>query len=325
MLNRRNLLASAAAAAACLLTSACQTTANAPQLRLYDTHSHFFSNDIAKYPIDTTGAHEGADVLRARILTNPSTPENIQRLWAANGVEGGVGVQYNSAYKTDNSFTMDSSDAYPDKIAAVIILDARKPETPAKLRELVQKRGVTGLRLTGYPDKDGNYPWLDSESAQNTWAEADRLGLAIVLMYLPTEPNQKALEHIGALAARYPHVRIVLDHIGWPAITGAPTFGITPAHAALREHPNVYFKLTTITLDNLKAGNVSAPEFVRHVVDTFGADHVMWGSDYGNTPGEFSDMVGRAADATSLLSPRERRAVLHGTGKAIFARKAAKR
>jgi predicted TIM-barrel fold metal-dependent hydrolase len=322
MLTRRKLLVSAAAAAAFSLTSACQTTAGAPQMRLYDTHSHFFSNDVAKYPIDTTGAHEGADVLRARILANPSTPENIQRLWAGSGVEGGVGVQYNSAYKTDNSFTMDSSDAYPDKIAAVIILDARKPDTPAKLRELVQRRGVTGLRLTGYPDKEGNYPWLDSEAAQHTWAEADRLGLAMVLMYLPTEPNQNALEHIGGLSARYPHVKIVLDHIGWPAIAGAPDFGITPGHAALRKHRNIYFKLTTITLDNLKTGGVSAPSFLRHVVDTFGSDHVMWGSDYGNTSGEFPDMVSRAVEATSLLTARERRAVLHDTGKAIFARKA---
>jgi predicted TIM-barrel fold metal-dependent hydrolase len=324
MLSRRNLLVSASAAI-CLLASACQTTGTHAQLKLYDTHSHFFSNDIAKYPIDTTGAHEGADVLRARIMANPSTPENIQRLWAANGVDGGVGVQYNSAYKTDNSYVMDSSDAYPDKIAPVIILDARKPETPAKLRELVEKRGVTGLRLTGYPDKEGNYPWLDSNAAQPTWAEAERLRIAIVLMYLPTEPNQKALEHIGALASRYPHVRIVLDHIGWPAIAGAPTYGITPAHAALRQHPNVYYKLTTITLDNLKTGNVAAAPFLRHVVDTYGADHVMWGSDYGNTPGEFAEMVGRATEATSLLTQRERRAVLHDTGKAIFARKAAKR
>jgi L-fuconolactonase len=321
MLIHRNLLASATAAIACLLTSACQTTVNTSRQIFYDTHSHFFSNDVAKYPIDTTGAHEGAEVLRARILTNPSTPENILRLWAANGVEGGVGVQYNSAYKTDNSYTLDSSDAHPAQIAAVIILDARKPETPDKLRDLVQYRGVTGLRLTGFPDKDGNYPWLDSEAAQNTWAEADRLGLAIVLMYLPTEPSAAALRHIDDLAARFPNVKIVLDHIGWPAVAGSPDFGITPAHAALRQHKNIYFKLTTINLDNLRTGNVPAPEFVRHTVDIFGADHIMWGSDYGNTPGDFSDMVKRAEDATSLLTAAERRHVLHDTGKAIFVRK----
>lgn len=290
--------------------------------RLYDTHSHFFSNDVARYPIDTTGAHEGAAVLRNRIMTTPSTPENILQLWAANHVEGGVGVQYNSAYKTDNSYLLDSASAHPERIAAVVILDARKPDTPAKLRELVTQRGISGLRLTGYPDKAGNYPWLDSDEALATWAEADRLGTAIVLMYLPTEANSSALDHIARLAARFRHVKIVLDHVGWPAIGGAPDYGLTPAHVALKAYPNVFFKITTINFDNLDTGHISASGFVRHAVDVFGANRLMWGSDYGNTPGEFAEMVHRIEVATVTLTSAERRQVLYDTGKAVFTHKA---
>lgn len=318
MLDRRRLLVLAVTSA--LFVSGCQTMPPGSTTRLYDTHSHFFSNDVARYPIDTTGAHEGAEVLRNRIMTMPSTPENILQLWSTNRVEGGVGVQYNSAYKTDNSYLLDSAAAHPDRIAAVVILDARKPDTPAKLRELVTQRGVSGLRLTGYPDKVGNYPWLDSDEALATWAEADRLGTAIVLMYLPTDSNASALDHIARLAARFPNVKIVLDHVGWPAIAGAPDYGLTPAHVALKAYPNVFFKITTINLDNLDTGHVSASGFLRHAVDVFGANRLMWGSDYGNTPGEFADMVHRIEAATAMLTPAERRQVLHDTGKAVFAR-----
>jgi predicted TIM-barrel fold metal-dependent hydrolase len=317
----RRLFLTSALAVAGLATAGCQTTAPVGRTALYDTHSHFFSNDAERYPIDTTGAHEGADVLRNRIMTNPSTPENILKLWSQNNVAGGVGVQYNSAYKTDNSYLLDSSDAHRDLISAVIILDARKPETPAKLRDLVEKRGVTGLRLTGYPDKAGNYPWLDSDAAQATWAEADRLGLSVVLMYLPTEPSPAALAHIAGLAERYHNVKIVLDHIGWPALTGAQDYGLTPGHAALKSFPNVYFKLTTINLDNLEKAGLDSSDFLRHVVDVYGADRIMWGSDYGNTPGTFSDMVTRAERATAKLKPVERRKVLHDTGHRLFARR----
>lgn len=318
MLDRGRLLLLAMTSA--LFVSGCQTMPPGGASRLYDTHSHFFSNDVARYPIDTTGAHEGADVLRNRIMTMPSTPENILQLWLANHVEGGVGVQYNSAYKTDNSYLLDSAAARPDRIAAVVILDARKPDTPAKLRELVTQRGVSGLRLTGYPDKAGNYSWLDSDEALATWAEADRLGTAIVLMYLPTESNASALDHIARLAARFPKVKIVLDHVGWPAIAGAPDYGLTPAHVALKAYSNVFFKMTTINLDNFDTGHVSASGFLRHAVDVFGAKRLMWGSDYGNTPGEFGDMVHRIEAATATLTPAERRQVLHDTGKAVFAR-----
>jgi L-fuconolactonase len=320
MLHHRRLLISTIAILG-LGLSGCQTTRAVKPISLYDTHSHFFSNDEVRYPLNTTGSPEGAENLRARILARPSTPENILKLWGENGVEGGVGVQYNSAYKTDNSYTIDSSDAHPDKIAAVIILDARKAETPVKLRELVAQHGVTGLRLTGYPDKDGNYPWMDSPEARATWAEANRLKLAIVLMYLPTKPAPAALLRIDSLARSFPQVNVVMDHIGWPAANSAPDYGISPELSALARNSNVYFKLTSINFEQMEAGKVDTAKFLRHAVDVFGADHMMWGSDYGNTKGEFAAMVSHAVAATALLSPRERRQVLHDTGKRIFARK----
>jgi L-fuconolactonase len=320
MLQRRQLLISAIAISVIGL-SGCQTTRSAEAVSLYDTHSHFFSSDEARYPLNTTGSPEGAENLRARILSNPSTPENILRLWGENNVKGGVGVQYNSAYKTDNSYTLDSSDAHPDKIAAVIILDARKPETPEKLRELVEKRGVTGLRLTGYPDKDGSYPWMEAPEAQATWAEANQLGLAMVLMYLPTKPSPEALRRIEVLAKKYPRVKVVMDHIGWPATEAGPAYGISPELVSLARLPNVYFKLTSINFEHLDEAKLDSAPFVRRAVDVFGADHMMWGSDYGNTKGTFPDMVSHALAATALLTPRERRQVLHDTGEKIFARK----
>jgi L-fuconolactonase len=324
MLKRRQILISAIALLG-LGLSGCQTTRDVQPIALYDTHSHFFSNDEARYPLNTAGSPEGAENLRARILANPSTPENILRLWSENHVEGGVGVQYNSAYKTDNSYTLDSSDNYPDRISAVIILDARLTDTPIRLREFVEQRGVTGLRLTGYPDSAGNYPWMEAESAQATWAEANRLGIAIVLMYLPTQPSPEALRRIAALAQRYPNVHIVLDHIGWPLGNADANYGILPEHVALAHHRNVYFKLTSINLDQLDSAGIDTAQFVRRAVDTFGADHMMWGSDYGNTRGQFPEMVSRAVAATSLLSPTERRQLLHDTGARIFRRRAASR
>ena len=289
---------------------------------LFDTHAHFFSNDVARYPIDTAGAREGADELRKRVLTAPSTAEIILKSWDGLHVEGGAGVQYNSTYKTDNRYLMDVCDSHPDRIGAVVILDPQSTDTPALLRKFVTERGVTGIRMTGFPDSTGHYSYLESEAALNVWAEADKLGIAVVLMYLPgRRPSEAALTRIGELAARFPRLPVVLDHIGWPAAEGSPDFGLGAAHHALAASENVYFKLTTINLNVLDAAGIPSDQFLRHVVDLYGADRLMWGSDFGNTKGEFADMVRRANAATGLLTDEERRKVLHDTGKRLFARR----
>lgn len=304
-----------------ILLTGCQAMQdNAPQ-PLFDTHAHFFSDDTEHYPIDTKGAKEGAEALHERIISRPSTPENILALWDASAITGGVGVQYNSAYKTDNSYLLDSADEYPDRISPVVILDATAPGTPEKLKDMVVRYGVTGLRLTGFAQEDGSYPWLDSEAALTTWAKANRLGIAVELMPVPARTVANALGHIKRLAQSYPNVKIIVDHVGWPEPKGAPDYGISEAHRALQPFGNVYFKLTTINLNILDRAGKSSPRFVRHVVDIFGADRVMWGSDYGNTQGELADMVHRARAATELLTPEERQKVLHNTGKAVLGRK----
>lgn len=307
-----------------LAATACQTTPDARQQRLYDTHAHFISDDQARYPLDPNGsARQSVEVIRQRLTAHPWSAATVLAVWDAEQVSGGAAVQYNTAYKTNNSYILDTSDAHPGRIAPVIILDARLPETPAKLRQLVTQRGVTGLRLTGPAAADGSWPWLDSPEAQRTWAEADRLGIAIVLMYIGVDsaPSADALARIERLAARYSRVRVVLDHVGWPGNAAAPDHGLTPAHHALAKRRNIYFKLTTINFDRLAEQHAEAGPFVRAVVDLYGADRVMWGSDIGNTSHPFPEMVARARAATAVLTARERRKVLHDTGERTFARR----
>jgi L-fuconolactonase len=319
VINRSSMLAAAALAWAVVAAVQRSPAADVP-FKLYDTHSHLFTNDIEHYPINTANAVEGEENLRQRILTNPSTVERILDLWDANGVEGGVGVQYNSSYKTDNSYLIDSEMRYPRRVAAVVILNSTDPGTPSKLREMVRKQGISGVRFTGFADANGAYPWLDSPAALETWSVANTLHLSVVLMYLPPAASPAALDHIGALAKRYSQTKIVLDHVGWPVPTGAPEFGLIAAYQSLAKHRNVYYKFTTINLDSIDKAAVSPAQFLRHAVEVFGANHVMWGSDFGNTKGDYADMVGRAVAATSLLTPRERRQVLHDTGRVVFER-----
>jgi predicted TIM-barrel fold metal-dependent hydrolase len=311
--------------------------------KLFDTHTHFVSDDFQRYPLSSqatggqtpvaqgqagAGAQAGSGV-PDRYRNGTPSAEKVFSWWDANGVEAGVGVQFRTAYGTNNAYLLDLADKYPNRVAPVVILDASDPKTPDQLRSMVKAHGASGIRLTGSGDTT---QWLDSPAALGTWTVANELGLAVVVMVMPTgvakgdeviPPSPLVLDHVAQLADEYPNVKIALDHFGWPAQEGAPNYGFTAAHLALKAHRNVYYKFTTINLNNLKKAGLSAPDFVRHAVDLYGADHIMWGSDIGNSgnsAGEYQDMVSRAIDATQKLNPREQKQMLRDTGRSVFVR-----
>lgn len=290
-----------------------------PQYKLFDTHAHFFTNDIGGYPVDLTGAREGSGVLMQRLESNPATAANVLEMWDQCGVTGGAAVQYNTVYKTDNRYTIHVADAHHNRVSAVLILNAAAPGTPEQLDALARRHNVSGLRLFGYPDEAGNYPWLDSEAALKTWDVAAAQGLHMVLMYAPGKPSFAALRRIIALAKRYPDTVIALDHCGWPGVEAGVKGTIGPEHLELVDLPNVHFKFTQINFNRFAETGIDPAEFVRLLVDTYSAGRVMWGSDYGNTKTTYAEMVEQAVAATRLLSDDEREKVLHANGSRLFA------
>ena len=81
-----------------------------------------------------------------------------------------------------------------------------------------------------------------------------------------------------------------------------PGSGLSPAHVALKAHQNIFYKFSTVNIEGMTRAKVSTSETLRHDVDVYGADHVMWGSDMGNTPGAYEVFAGLAADASTQLS-----------------------
>lgn len=300
------------------------TSTPGPTDRLYDTHAHFYTSDAARYPIDPTGAREGEDALVCRIMTDPGTPERVFALWDASGVAAGAAVQFNTAYKTDNRYVLDITDQHRDRLGAVIILDASEPATPAELTRMAGEHGVTALRLVGFSDDSGRYSFLTTDGAMATWARAAQLGIAIALMIRlkPDESPALALARVGELAMQFPDVRIVLDHCGWPGFTPSDDpVGFTAAHRALVAYPNISFKVTSINFKRYESDGLPAERFLRTAVDLYGAERMMWGSDFGNTLTDYAVLADKARQSAALLIEAERRAYLHDSGAALFSQR----
>ncbi len=177
-----------------------------------------------------------------------------------------------------------------------MILDPLAAETPAQLEKMARENRIAGVRWTGTPDAgpgapagpggppNSDFPFL-SAAAAASWEAANRLGLVVVLMPIGGD-TPGAMAKVAEHAVRYPNVNILLDHIGFPRAELGPNFGLSPQHRALAQHKNVHYKYTTLLIEQLHAAHVPFGPFLEHMVQTFGADQMTWGSDVGNTPGQ---------------------------------------
>ncbi len=308
MLHRRTFLTSVIATAA----STSVKGAEPPPFKLFDSHAHFYSSDLEKYPLRP----DVAPAALAKVKAHPMTPEVILRLWDANGVEAGCGVQYNTTYATDDRYLLDVAAEHPRRIRPVVILEPAGAGTPDALARMARQNGICGVRFSGLPDSAGTFVFL-TDAATRAWQAANDLGLVIVLM--PTTANlPAAMKRIGELADLYPKVAIVIDHIGFPEVQVSETFGFSPEHLALSAHKNVNYKYTTLLIERLRAAKVPTGDFLQYVVEHYGADHLVWGSDIGNTEGNYADFVKLARDSAAGLKPDQQKALFSDTAKRLF-------
>lgn len=283
---------------------------------LYDTHAHIFTSDIARYPIDPGNPREGPEAVRARVEADPIPLERLLGMWDETGVPSGCGVQYNTVYKTDNSYLLDAAEQAPSRVAPVVMMNSAHPATAEHLDDLIAHRGVVALRVYGFADANGACPWLDSEAALDAWGVVNAHRLSWVMMYGRAGGAEPVIRRVAAMAERFPETAIVLDHCGWPEGELRQS-----AVAPLREHRNVFLKVTTINFNQFRETGADAARFVREAADMFGVERLMWGSDVGNTQWTYAEMAAQARASAALLNAEERRAYLFGTGHRLFARR----
>lgn len=317
MLNRRTVLTSALAVTALGGLRNFARAQSARPFKLFDCHAHFYTNEPEKYPFDARTARYGPERMIAKAMANPITPEVVFEFWEAAGIELGLGVQYSSTYYTDNSYLLDIAARYPDRIIPIVILDATDRATPGKLERMARENRIAGVRFMGSANQDGVFPYL-SDAAQGAWELANDLGLTITLMPLGRHAGP-ALRRVKELAERYPNVPVVLDHIGFPQYSSRPeTFGYTEHHLALAEVNNIYYKYTTFLIEMLLSDETPLGDFLEFTVEKFGADHMIWGSDIGNSEVDDLLFVQHALDSAVGLPLEQQKAIFYDTAKRIF-------
>ena len=259
-----------------------------------DTHIHLSADPgDRKYPRAEKPPFETSDYV--------NTAETHLKAMDEAGVTHATIVQPFGLYGSDNSYHADSALAHPDRLRAICGLSP-SPEAVEQVRRWVKERGMSGLRINTRGEKAGlNDPAVDSLAE-----EATALGVPVNIMM-----SRRHIENAHALAKRHPKLTLALDHMGGAQPNADDSF---KRLESLAEAANIILKLTTNQITAEDAG-----QNVARIVEVFGADRIMWGTNYPITNhGGYAATVQMARDFLSFLNSEQQAAILGGTAFRVY-------
>jgi predicted TIM-barrel fold metal-dependent hydrolase len=244
------------------------------------------------------------------------TYEAMAGIMDAAGVTGALLVSPGGLYGNDNRYALDAAEALPDRFAVVARLDQAASDIGPQLRDFRDTPGCVGVRVLVFTEEQRR-GW-ETGALDPLFAAAADLGLPVCL-YPPG-----LLGELPALLRRFPGLKLVVDHLGvrQPPLLPPGVDGLAelPALLALADLPNLSVKVTGFhALSAGPAPFADLTEPLHRVVAAFGADRLMWGSDWTRSDSAlgYRDTVSYVL-ADSRLSTTDRALLLGGTLRRVF-------
>ena len=269
-----------------------------------DTHTHVVAVDRTRWPLNPAGV--GSDWFQR----DPVPVEDLASVTADAGVDAVVLVQAYGAYTYDNSYVVDAAAHDLTRLVSIGIIDPEAPDAVDTLRALATKPGFTGIRLFPLSDPSGPQPaWLDDPRTFPVWETCAELGLRVVVAMLP--PTFPRLRRV---LEQFPDQAVVLDHCGFADVTGGPPYENAAVLFECAAHPNLHLKVTSSVLESAEEVGHDPRDLVDRLVAEFGADRIVWGTDYPQTRDRpYADLLALGRHACERLAPGDADLVLGGT------------
>lgn len=313
LITRRNILRIGVASLASGAIAGCRstTTTKPADHGFIDAHAHIWSDDLAKYPL-------GPWATPANMKPATFTDDELLTVVKPHGIDRVVLIQHAPLHGYDNSYILDCARKRPDTFSVVAMINERTPNLKERLRDL-RDQGARGIRIgaTKHADRTLNVDppnWLKAPGMQLLWQYAAELGVAVCPLlsadFLPT---------VEPMCARNPDTTVVIDHFGRITMGNKEHAGWL---TALAKHKNVYIKVSAFkNFGDKRAPYGDLVPLMRLVIDAFGHERLMWGSDLpyqlndGNT---YGDAVALIRDEMQGLADTERNAILRETAAGVF-------
>ena len=104
---------------------------------------------------------------------------------------------------------------------------------------------------------------------------------------------------------RFPKVTIILDHLARAPFEDGSSYKAAEKFLELAKYKQVYLKITPVNVTPKSWGKGTPDTFFGKVLDTFGASRIAWGSNFPNSVGTLSEILGAARKAFAFAKPSD--------------------
>ncbi|MCU1656101.1 MAG: uncharacterized protein JWO57_757 [Pseudonocardiales bacterium] len=259
-------------------------------------------------------AAPGSGVPRSPQLPNaPMFTAPVQQLLEAmdtTGVDQAVLIQP-SLYGFDHSQLLRCLEAHPHRFVGIALADPVSPRFPDELSELVQRAPIRGIRLA--PLIAPELGWFDA-AAEPLYEAAARLGLSANLLITPA-----VLPVVDRWVAAHPDLTIVVDHLARPDLDPQSPGTICDDLLRLARFDNVHVKMSALPeMSSRPYQHQDIRPWVRAVLSEFGAQRLMWGSDFPYTTDTDGYLRARTVLDQCEVGDADRSRILSGTAAAVY-------
>lgn len=177
-----------------------------------------------------------------------------------------------------NDLAIEAVKQHPDRFAIMGRFNPEAPDAKAAIKTWLQQPGMLGMRFSFHipvlqePLVAGKFDWV--------WAEAEKLGIKLMILV-----PQSFVHVIDDIAARYPGLKIIMDHMS--LTSGKPedeTFRDFDKLLPIAKRPNVAVKASA--LPNYIADPYPFKKIQVHAkraYEAFGPKRLFWGSDWSRS------------------------------------------
>jgi L-fuconolactonase len=276
-------------------------------MAVIDCHHHVWQ--IARRP------HQWPQEARAT-LERDITPADLAKEMRAAGVDGTVLMQSLNDYEETEEF-LDLANVTPWMRGVVGWVPLDNPaETEAALDMLPARGPLVGVRHLMRVDAAPGF--LLRPEIMQSLALLARAGL--VFETVPTNPEQ--YEQAFATAGRFPAMPYVINHLGRPPVPekGWEPWATLITRAAARENMAIKLSAGIALIQHWHWSTEKIRPYVEHIVESFGPDRVMAGSNWPVIllAGSYQEVWGGIVDLLSGYSENERALMLGGNAERIY-------
>jgi len=256
-----------------------------------DSHQHFWKYDAIEYGwIDNS----------MQLLQRDFLPHDLEAILTENGFSGTIAVQARQSL-AETRWLLDLAEKNPFIKGVVGWVDLCAKDIELQLAELSKHTKLVGVRHVLHDEADDQF-MLRAEF-KNGIRCLKKYNLTYDLLLFP-----KHLKIASQLVAEFPDQPFVLDHISKPPIKAGTLEPWKSDIEELAKFKNVYCKLSgMVTEADLNNWNQSTFDtYLEIIVDTFGPDRLMIGSDWPVCllGGDYSEVI---AIVTKYISKFELR------------------